>query len=184
MLSLNVIGISGSPRRKGNTDTLVTEILAGAEEAGATTSMVYLDELNIHPCKGCFACSKTHQCIQEDDMKAVATQLEQSVVWVLGTPIYWWGPSAQFKAFLDRWVSISRSTFRGKQAIVAIPMGGGSESYAQHTVAMFEDVFQYLGINHCGTILAPGSDGRDSVRNSPSLLEKARKLGMETTKKL
>lgn len=177
--SSRVIGISGSPRKKGNTNTLVSEILAGAAEAGASTSKVLLEDLDIRPCKGCFACSKTHRCIQDDDMNELATQLSDHSVWVLGTPIYWWGPTAQFKAFIDRWVSISRSTFRGKKAILAIPMGGGSESYAQHTVAMFEDVFSYLNMNHITTILAPGSDSRDAVRNSPQLLEQARRIGRE-----
>ena len=179
--SSRVIGICGSPRKKGNTNTLVFEILAGAAEAGASTSIVILDDLDIRPCKGCFACSKTHECIQNDDMNELARTLAECSVWVLGTPIYWWGPTAQFKAFLDRWVSIARSTFRGKKVILAIPMGGGSESYAQHTVAMFEDIFSYLGMNHITTILAPGSDGRDAVRNSPQLVERARRTGNDVT---
>ncbi len=176
------MGISGSPRRKGNTDTLVSEILSGAEEAGASTSMVILDELDIRPCKGCFACSKTYKCIQKDDMNEIAVQMQQSQFWVLGTPIYWWGPTAQFKAFLDRWVSISRETFSGKTVILAIPMGGGSESYAHHTVAMLEDVFHYLNMNHVSTILAPGSNRRDAVSKSSSLMKRAHAIGTEILK--
>ena len=177
--NVQVLGISGSPRRNGNTETIVQQILSSAEQAGASTALVILEELDIQPCKGCFACSKTHECIQQDDMNHVAKSMQQSAVWVLGTPIYWWGPSAQFKAFLDRWVSISRATFRGKKAILAIPMGGGSESYAQHTLAMFEDIFSYLNVKHIATVLAPGSDRRDAVRNSPQILELARQIGKD-----
>ncbi len=180
---MQVLGVVGSPRRGGNTETLVDEILDGAKEGRAEVGKVILDELDIRPCKGCFACSKTHQCVQDDDMNMVIVKLQQSQAWVLGTPIYWWGPSAQFKAFLDRWVCISRTIFRGKLVILAIPMGGGSESYARHTVAMFEDIFRYLGLNHIATILAPGSDNRNAVRNSPSIIEKARRIGKETTNK-
>ncbi|MFX1565122.1 MAG: flavodoxin family protein [Promethearchaeota archaeon] len=173
-----VLGISGSPRRKGNTETLIKEILSGAETAGASTGLEILDEMDIQPCKGCFGCSKTHKCIQEDDFNGLANTMKQSAVWVLGTPIYWWGPTAQFKAFLDRWISIGRTTFRGKKVVIAIPMGGGSDSYARHTVAMFEDIFSYLGMDHIATVLAPGSDGRDAVRNSSQLLELARRVGL------
>jgi multimeric flavodoxin WrbA len=179
---VQMIGIVGSPRRGCNTETLVDEILEGAKEGGISVEKVILDELEIRPCKGCFACSKTHKCVQDDDMNMLAAKMQNSAVWVLGTPIYWWGPSAQFKAFLDRWVSIRRNTFRGKHVILAIPLGGGSESYARHTVAMFEDIFRYLNMNHVATILAPGSDGRDSVRNSPKILEKARRIGKETAR--
>ncbi|MFX1318196.1 MAG: flavodoxin family protein [Promethearchaeota archaeon] len=179
-----VIGISGSPRSNGNTETLVNEILTGANEAGASTSIVILADLDIRPCKGCFACSKLGKCIQDDDMNELAATMQQSAGWVLGTPIYWWGPSAQFKAFLDRWVSIRRATFRNKKVVLAIPMGGGSERYARHTVAMFEDVFSYLNMDHVGTVLAPGSDERTAVSSSSNLLIKARQVGKELVERL
>lgn len=175
--SIQVIGIVGSPRRNGNTEVLVDEILAGAEEAGASVSKYVLDELDIRPCKGCFACDKTNQCVQEDDMAELITQMKASTVWVLGTPIYWWGPSAQFKAFLDRWVSISREHFRAKRVILTIPMGGGSEGYARHTVGMLQDVFDYLGIQHVATILAPGFGRKGEVKTAPTILQEARKVG-------
>jgi multimeric flavodoxin WrbA len=181
---MQVLGIVGSPRRGGNTETLVDAILDGAKTEGASIEKVVLDELDLRPCKGCFACSKTKKCIQDDDMNTLATKMQESNVWILGTPIYWWGPSGQFKIFLDRWVSIARTIFRGKKVILAIPMGGGSEGYARHTVAIFEDVFQYLHMDHLGTILAPGSDHRDAVRNEQRLMDKAHRMGIETAKKL
>jgi multimeric flavodoxin WrbA len=177
-----MLGIVGSPRRGGNTETLIDAILDGAAEADAEVDKVILDELDIRPCKGCFGCADTHHCVQDDDMKMITAKMQQSSIWVLGTPIYWWGPSAQFKAYLDRWVSISQTTFHGKHVILAIPMGGGSETYARHTLAMFEDIFNYLDLKHVGTILAPGSNGRDAVHNSPHVLEKAHRIGKETVK--
>lgn len=176
-VSKQVLGIVGSPRRKGNTDLLVDEVLEGAKDVGGATSKVILDVLDIRPCKGCFACSETGVCVQDDDMKELVEQMKASQVWVLGTPIYWWGPSAQFKAFLDRWVSISREHFRGKRVVLAIPMGGGSESYAQHTVGMLRDVFDYLGIDHVATILAPGFGKRGEVKTAHTILEEARQAG-------
>jgi multimeric flavodoxin WrbA len=178
--SKHVIGISGSPRRGGNTEVLVDEILAGAEEAGSSTSKVILDELDIRPCKGCFACEKTSRCVQKDDLHDLVEQLKGSDVWVLGTPIYWWGPSAQFKAFIDRWVSIGRATFRGKRVVLAIPMGGGSESYARHTVGMLRDVLDYLNLDHVATILAPGYGGRGAVKAATGILESARQAGKKS----
>lgn len=179
-----VIGIMGSPRRKGNTDLLIDEVLLGAKEEGAKIAKVILDDLDIRPCKGCFACSKLGKCVQEDDMNELAVQMEESSVWVLGTPIYWWGPSAQFKAFLDRWVSIRRTTFRGKPVILTIPMGGGSETYARHTVGMLKDVLNYLDMNHVATILAPGVDGRGAVQKMPEVLTKARDAGRNALKEI
>ena len=52
----HVLGIIGSPRRNGNTEILVDEILSGAAESGAQIGKVILDELNIAPCKACNLC--------------------------------------------------------------------------------------------------------------------------------
>ncbi|MFX1342385.1 MAG: flavodoxin family protein [Promethearchaeota archaeon] len=180
-ISKHVLGIVGSPRRQGNTDLLVEEILRGVKDAGGTTSKVLLDVMDIRPCKGCFACEKTGVCVQNDDMAELIEQMKASQVWVLGTPIYWWGPSAQIKAFIDRWVSISREHFRGKRVVLAIPMGGGAESYARHTVGMFRDIFDYLGIQHIATVLAPGFGRKGEVKTAHSIMEEARQAGKKAT---
>ncbi|MFW9831133.1 MAG: flavodoxin family protein [Candidatus Thorarchaeota archaeon] len=179
-----VMGIMGSPRRKGNTDLLIDEVLIGAKENGAKFVKVILDDLDIRPCRGCFTCSKLGKCVQDDDMNKLAAQMKESSVWVLGTPIYWWGPSAQFKAFLDRWVSIPKTVFRGKTVILASPMGGGSETYARHTIGILEDVINYLDMKLIATILAPGADSRGAVQNMTEVMTKARQAGRKVVKEI
>jgi multimeric flavodoxin WrbA len=143
-----VLGIVGSPRRGGNTDVLVYEVLAGAAEAGALTEKVILSELDIGPCRACDACGKTGNCVQQDDMPALLEQMERSQVWVLGTPIYYWGPTAQFKSFIDRWYSTEHQVtpkiveFKDKRVVLAIPLGGTAHD-ARHTVGMIEDALAY-----------------------------------------
>jgi multimeric flavodoxin WrbA len=84
-----MIGIVGSPRRGGNTELLVDEVLTGAQETGAHTRKYILNELYIAPCQGCGGCHKTHECVQEDDMKKLLEDMNTCTTWVLGTPIYW-----------------------------------------------------------------------------------------------
>ena len=124
-----VLGIVGSPRRGANTETLLDSVLAGAVEGGAAITKVVLSELNIAPCRACNKCQREGSCIHDDDMDALVELMEKSDVWVFGTPIYWWGPSAQFKAFIDRWYGVDQRIFQGKQVILTIPMGGGNGHY-------------------------------------------------------
>jgi multimeric flavodoxin WrbA len=56
---VSVLGVSGSPRRGGNTETLVDEVLRGAAEAGAATEKVVLAQADVSPCRACNACSRT-----------------------------------------------------------------------------------------------------------------------------
>jgi multimeric flavodoxin WrbA len=176
-----VLGIVGSPRRGGNTDILVDEILAGAEEAGAETEKVILSKLNIGPCRACDACAKAGKCVQQDDMHALLEQMERSQVWVFGTPVYYWGPTAQFKAFVDRWYGAGKvADFKNKRVILTIPLGSGDAHDARHTVGMIEDALAWQKSELLATILAPGVMERGAVRNRPKVLAEARRAGRET----
>ncbi|MCK4481038.1 MAG: flavodoxin family protein, partial [Candidatus Lokiarchaeota archaeon] len=165
------------------TDILVDQVLTGAEELGALTEKVILNKLNINPCQACRSCYKTGKCIYNDDMEELLEKMEKSHLWVLGTPVYWWGPTAQFKAFLDRWYCPKHESFKGKHAILVIPLGGSS-TYAQHTVGILTDVCNYLGIELDETILAPGMNDKGAVREKVNLMEKAQKAGQKAIKML
>jgi multimeric flavodoxin WrbA len=176
---MRVLGIVGSPRRSGNTEILVDEVLIGAEEAGAMTEKVVLSEVDVAPCKACNECRRDGRCAQEDDMVALLEKMRQSEVWVLGTPVYWWGPTAQFKAFIDRWYGVERGVFRGRLVILAIPLGGGSNRYARHTLGMLTDILDYLGSVQSSVLLATGAHGKGAVRSNIELMKKARDAGRE-----
>ncbi|MDF1538478.1 MAG: flavodoxin family protein [Candidatus Thorarchaeota archaeon] len=178
-----ILGIVGSPRKGSNTHILVERVLDGAKSMGAEPKKVTLGELDIRPCRACDACSKTGKCVQKDDFHDLLEDMENSNIWVLGSPVYWWGPTAQFKSFLDRWYSINRSIFRGKKAIVVAPLGGGSVHYARHLTGMFEDIFDYLGIVSFESIVVPSVNKRGEVQNHPDILQRAFETGkraMET----
>ena len=77
----------------------------------------------IGPCRACDAYRRTGKCVQEDDMPARLAKMKHSPVWVPGMPVYWWEPTAQFKAFLDRWYGSDRKTiFPGKCSILDRPL--------------------------------------------------------------
>jgi multimeric flavodoxin WrbA len=176
---VRVLGIVGSPRRQGNTETLVDEVLRGAQEAGAQVEKIILNELNIAPCQACETCLENGNCAQQDDMATILAQMQRSQVWVLGTPVYWWGPSAQFKLFLDRWFGQEKIvTFKGRRVILTIPLGGDND-VARHVVGMFEDVLDYLEMELFATILAPDVLESGKVRERPEILLAAYRAGQE-----
>lgn len=179
-----VIGIVGSPRRGGNTDILVEHVLKGASDAGATVEKVMLGDLGIAPCQACYACQTTGQCVHDDDMVALFEKLHACGIWVLGTPVYWWGPSAQMKVFMDRWFAKVRSRddrdiLSGHSVVLAIPMGDTDPATARHVVGMFEDSLEFLRSRVADSVLAPGAYDAGEVRNMQEVLEKARLAGKQ-----
>ena len=172
-----VLGIVGSPRKGANTDTLVEQVLKGASGVNASTEKLFLAEMDIKPCRACDACQNTGKCVINDDFDSTLEKMKESNVWVLGTPIFWWGPTAQIKAFIDRWYGVDRSIFRDKKIVLVVPSGGGSY-YARQTVEMLESIIPYLGMRHIAT-LQTGTSGRESARHDTSLMNKALKIGEE-----
>lgn len=179
-----VLGLVGSPRRGGNTETMVKEALRGAEEAGALVEKIILSELDIAPCDGCNACKSTGECTTADDMGKLLEKLGRSDVWVLGSPVYWWGPTAQFKLFLDRWYSKvhrpqDKAMFRDRCVILVIPMGDDDPATARHTVGILVDALDHVKAELFRVVLAPGVDDLGEVRQHSDVLAEARLAGME-----
>ena len=177
----HVLGLVGSPRNGGNTHILVDEILRGAEDAGATVEKIDITRKKIAPCLACDSCSRTGVCAQKDDMREVLDKMGQSDVWVFGTPVYWWGPTAQFKAFIDRWYGVQKELKeqRHKRIILAIPMGDTDERTARHTIGMFEDSLDWLENKAFATILAPGVDERGEAKERKEILTRAYQAGKD-----
>jgi NAD(P)H-dependent FMN reductase len=174
------VGIIGSPRRGGNTEILVDEVLRGAQEAGAHVERVILSELDVAPCRACDRCLSIGECVQKDDLPVLLEQMQRSQIWVLGTPVYWSGPTAQFKAFLDRWYSARRIAFEDPHVILVMPMGEPDTGYADCAVQTVKTALAYLRVESFATILAPGVWGLGEVREYPGVIEAAYRAGQES----
>jgi multimeric flavodoxin WrbA len=185
----HVIGFVGSPRKGGNTDILVDEILKGARAAGATVEKVMLEGLSINPCKACYRCRPGGQCVQKDDMSGLYEKMQAADVWVLGTPVYWWGPSAQLKAFVDRWFAKAGSkeeqerTLANRRIVLAVPMGDTNPATGRHVVGMFTDATNHMGAELFEAVLAPGAYDAGEVRSNQEVMEQAYRAGKEAVMK-
>lgn len=100
---MKVIGISGSPRKDGNTEILVREALKPFYEKGWEVTEFFLSEKTINPCIGCETCIETGTCtIEGDDMELILSELEGCDALIIGSPAYYRNVTAQLKALFDR----------------------------------------------------------------------------------
>lgn len=97
-----VLGLQGSPRAKGNTRILLSAFLDEVENLGGSVSTLNTTQMKVMPCLGCGVCERKGYCHQDDDMQAAYPLLRKADLVVLATPIYFYGPTAQLKAFIDR----------------------------------------------------------------------------------
>lgn len=182
-MSTRILGIMGSPRRNGNTHVLVSRVLEAAQRDGAEVELVCLGDLHIRQCDGCHVCWKTGKCAKNDDMQALYPKLAAADAVVLGTPVYWYGPTALMKAFIDRLVFFNcpetRPQIRGHRAVLAIPFEDTTLETAELLVRMVEKSLEYLEVQLVGKVVVPGVGERGDVLEQQEALEAAEQLGFD-----
>ena len=156
---MKVVGLVGSGRKDGNTNTLVDKILEGAKTKDNVTEKVFLADLKIYPIGDCSACRKAGGCSIKDDFNTLMDRVLESDCVIFGTPLYWFGPSAQIKAFIDRWVCRMafdetgfRAKMKGKKCLLAVPHQDENLSGAEHLLGMMEKTFEFLDMAYLGKI--------------------------------
>ena len=104
---MKVLAINGSPRKKGNTATLLGHALDGARSKGAATELVHLYSLDFKGCISCFECKKIGgksygRCAVKDGLAPVLEKVLEADALVVGSPVYFGGESGETRSFLER----------------------------------------------------------------------------------
>ncbi len=174
---MKILGLVGSPRKGGNTDLLVSAVLYGAGANNNKIEKLFLYDLDISPCVDCRGCKRrTCQCILKDGMKKLYPKLEEADVIIFGTPLYWYGPTAKMKLFIDRLRPyISSKKLKNKKAILVVPSEEGARA-CRNLVRMFELSLNYLDVAILGKLIVKASE-KAEVKKQPKVLDKAFKLG-------
>jgi multimeric flavodoxin WrbA len=178
---MKALVLQGSPNRKGNTATLAGRLAEGfASRAGASAvSEYWLNDLDISPCQGCFACSGTWRCKIDDDMQQLYPELESADVIVFAVPIYWWHINAQMKLCIDRLTALlspddKLPALAGKRIVLVVAYN--HRHCAECTIGMFEEFETWIGakldvLEHCA------QEGH--VSSDSSKLRSAYELGVD-----
>jgi multimeric flavodoxin WrbA len=188
---VRALGVAGSPRRNGNSTTLLKAALAGAAEAGAETSLIRLDELSLRGCRGCDSCPDDG-CRQRDGFGGVHAALALAELWLFAAPIYFDAVSGPFKTFYDRLYWFRRQGTLVKPRLIGPRRGGIIVTYEDAQSAFYEETARRLahylpgfGDFESGRVLACSGLGPvGAVRNRPEYLEAARQLGVELTREI
>lgn len=114
-MSKNVLILSGSPRRGGNSDLLCDEFGRGAAEAGNAVEKISVRDKRIGFCRACYGCRETGKCVIKDDMAEVLEKMHWADVIVMASPVYFYSIDAQMKALIDRtlpqWTRLDNKEF-------------------------------------------------------------------------
>lgn len=187
--TIKVLGISGSPRRHGNTETLLDAVLEGASEAGAQVEKIVLRPLEYTSCQGCNVCHKTGICVIKDDLTEVFEKIGDADVIVLASPIYSMGITAEAKGLIDRaqylWARkfIKKNLYytaehiRRHKGIFVSTAGLGWENVFDAAFPAITAFFNTTGFEYWDNVIANDMDRYGGIAGHPTALAEGREKG-------
>ena len=137
-----ILMINGSPHEFGCTYTALKEMADVFEKNSVESEIVYLGKKPIAGCIACGHCFTNKKCVFDDMVNELNAKMDEYDGIVVGSPVYYAGPSGQVCAFLDRLFYSSRGKMAGKLAasVVSCRRGGAS--------AAFDRLNKYFGISN------------------------------------
>ena len=180
-----VPALQGSPRRGGNTDLLLDETLKALASKGVPAEKIVLRELKISPCLEIYNCLKDGQCAIKDDMTALYDRLIEARILIVATPIFFYGPSAQLKAVIDRcqalWsrkyiLGLKNRRRPGRGYLLSVGATGGKRLF-EGLLLTIKYFFDVLDLKFGGRVLARGVDKPGEILDKPEFLSQARAMG-------
>ena len=180
---MKVLGIAGSPRRDGNTDLLLAEVMRGAASQGAEVKTITVCDLDIAPCQHCDACQEKGMCKLDDDMQMVYSELEQADRIVLASPIQFMSVTAQMKTVIDRCQALWARKYvlkipplgdRRERKGLFIAVGGRRvEGLFDGALLTVKSLFRVLDIAYAGELLFRSIDEKGAITRHPDALKQA-----------
>jgi multimeric flavodoxin WrbA len=186
---IEVLGLSGSPHRHGNTETLLDAFLDGARSAGGDADKVILKELDYTPCRGCNACHKTGECIVKDDAITLFERISATDCLAVASPIYSMGITAELKGLIDRAQFIWARKFilktlyfpdehiRTHKGIFISTAGLSWDNVFDAAFPAITAFFNTVGFEYYDNIIANEMDRYKGIRGHPTALKEAFEKG-------
>lgn len=184
---MRILGVSGSPRRRGNSDLILDSIIEGT---GADSEIIYLSNMDFSSCVGCERCRKEKVCTRfEDDLTPLYEKIRESMGIVLVSPVYNYNITSWMKAFIDRMYCFydfdddrprgwsCRLAGQGRAAALAIVGEQMGEEDLGVTMEALRMPVKALGYQIAGELRVPGKFEAGIVGKDPDVLEKCAELG-------
>ena len=179
-----VVAVIGSPRRGGNTATLVEAAFEELERRGCECTRIVLSTLRINACDGHENCGERESCPHDDDMPVVLEQVYAADGVILATPIYYENVSGQMKTFMDRNATrYYHDEWLAPKVVGLIAVA--AESDAEDTLAAMRRFVTLSNPEELPVVALGGcADAPGAAADDAELIERARALGRSMAEQL
>lgn len=171
-MSKNVLILSSSPRKGGNSDTLCDQFKKGAEKIGSQVEKIRLAEMKIDYCFACYAYKKLRHCVKQDDMEQIISKMRSADVIVLATPVYFYTMCAQMKTMIDRTLGGAQKAGLENKEFYLIATAADGKAAMERTIDGLRGYLECLpGAKEMGVIYGAGAWQLGDIQNNPAMQE-------------
>lgn len=192
---VRIIALYGSPRRDGNSASLMEQAVTGARQQGVEVEEVYLRDHKISPCLEIYQCMKNGECAIRDDFAEILAKIEAASGIMLASPIFFYSVSAHTKIFMDRcqslwvrkyWIEkqpFGKAELTRKGLFISVGATEGKKLFdgALLSVRYFFDV---LSAELWKTVLCRGVDRKGEINSHQDYLDMAFAAGKDLARVL
>jgi len=190
---VSILAISTSPRRGGNTETMLDRAVDAAESFGARVEKLLLGNFNVGPCREIYACERDGRCVIDDDFDLFHRKFMAVDRLIIAMPVFFFGVPAQAKALIDRCQCFWVRKYRLKERIpdrgnirrrgYVLSAGGYNKP---HTFDGIRKVMKYfymtLDMDFAGEVCIEGVDAKGDIEKHPDVLQRAYELGLAASR--
>ena len=177
-MSKNILMISASFRKGGNSDLLSDEFIKGATDTGHKIEKIYLSDTKMEFCRGCLSCQSTGKCVIEDDISEVLEKMAKVDAVVFTTPIYYYEMAGQMKTFLDRTNPLFAGEYNFKDIYCILTAADNNEISTQGPLKGLDGwMYCFDKTKLAGTLFAGGVTNKGDIKNFPEKLKDAYEMG-------
>ena len=176
-VSMNILILTGSPRKGSNTDILAKAFADGAS-LKHNVEIISVCDCKVNPCIGCNSCFKRegNECFQNDGMAEIYAKMANADMLVIASPVYFYGISAQLKNIIDRCHTPMRKNFKIKSTALLLVAGSSNPCVFDAIVRQYELIVDYFHFEDKGKILVGSVNEKGAIADREEL-QLAYKLG-------
>jgi multimeric flavodoxin WrbA len=186
----SIIAVYGSPRRRGNTASLLKRAVEGAREAGAGVEEIVLRDLKMSPCMEIYGCKHGGECRISDDFQTVRDRILAARGLMLASPIFFYTVSAHTKILMDRFQSLwvkkhwiekvpfGQTDYHRKGLFISVGATRGKKLF-DGTLLTVRYFFEVMDMQLWRSLLYRGMDHEGDVQKHPEYLAEAYQAGAE-----
>jgi multimeric flavodoxin WrbA len=180
---MTIVAIVASPRKKGNSCTIVKAIADGAKANGKSIKVYHLNSLtNVKGCQACMACKASGACVVKDDHAEILKAIKDAEGIILSTPFYFGDSNGQYRLLEDRFYSFLKPDFSttlspGKKVAVVVSCGSGADGAKALANKIEGTMVNYFKFVSVGKIVFGGGNAPDAASKNAAILDEAKAIG-------